>query len=150
MQFLLPSKVVLNLACIDVGLFLTTYFLKWSILSCIWPSALFGMFQYLGSQTHHTKRLSYSHRSLPELLRCARWIVICGSFVWGRHTYTQTPDKLTYRLYNVKCKLNCELLELPVEMVKGWNIRIYVLRGFFWYIMWEFQNYNFIISIFIF
>ena len=26
MQFLLPSKVVLNLACIDVGLFLTTYF----------------------------------------------------------------------------------------------------------------------------
>lgn len=124
MQFLLPSKVVLNLACIDVGLFLATYFLKWSILSCKWPSALFGKFQYHGSQTHHTKRLSYSHKSLPELLRCAKWIVVtCGSFVWGRYTYMQTPDKLTHRLNNVKYKVNCELLELPVEMVKDWNIR---------------------------
>ena len=124
MQSLLPSKVVLNLACIDVGLFLATYFLKWSILSCKWPSALFGKFQYHGSQTHHTKRLSYSHKSLPELLRCAKWIVVtCGSFVWGRYTYMQIPDKLTHRLNNVKYKVNCELLELPVEMVKDWNMR---------------------------
>ena len=131
MQFLLPSKVVLNLACIDVGLFLTTNLLKWSILSCKWPSALFGKFQYYGSQTHHTKRLSYSYKSLPELLRCAGWVVTCGSFVWGRHTSTQTPDKLTHRLYNVKCKVNCELLELPVEMVKGWNIRNMSFEAFF-------------------
>lgn len=37
--------------------------------------------------------------------------------------YMQTPDKLTHRLNNVKCKVNSELLELPVEMVKGWNMR---------------------------
>ena len=84
-------------------------------LSFTWKVSVSWITKHLKRNTSYKKAL-IPHKLLDMFLcmvnRCYMWLFCVKQA-------RIHADTLIRRLHVVKCKVNCELLELPVEMVKG-------------------------------